>query len=111
MRPAHVGARSKCHAFASLKCHSPEIFRGVRGVTIRLMSDRELGRLEALRDLDQRRLTAAAAARLLARSERQVFRLLKASQLLRFADPRTRMATMMGMAAPAPANFLYRAPD
>jgi hypothetical protein len=32
-------------------------FRGALGVTIRLMSDGELSRLEVLRDLDQRRLT------------------------------------------------------
>ena len=47
------------------------------GVTIRLMSDRELGRLEVLRDLDHRRLTSAAAAQLLGLERRQVFRLLK----------------------------------
>ena len=40
------------------------IFRGVFGVTVRLMSDGELSRLEVLRDLDQRRLKAAAAAQL-----------------------------------------------
>jgi hypothetical protein len=50
----------------------------VFGVTIRLMSDRELGRFEVLRDLDQRRLTAAAAGQLLRPERRQVFRLLKA---------------------------------
>jgi hypothetical protein len=42
------------------------------------MSDGELTRLEVLRDLDQRRLTTAAAARLLGLERRQVFRLLKA---------------------------------
>jgi hypothetical protein len=47
-------------------------------VTVRLMSDGELSRLEVLRDLDQRRLTVAAAARLLGLERRQVFRLLKA---------------------------------
>src|SRR5271167_3682558 len=41
------------------------------------MSDRELGRLEVLRDLDHRRLTSAAAAQLLGLERRQVFRLLK----------------------------------
>jgi transposase len=50
----------------------------VSGVTIRLMSDGELTRLEVLRDLDQRRLTTAAAAQLLGVGRRQVFRLLKA---------------------------------
>ena len=48
------------------------------GVTVRLMSDGELTRLEVLRDLDQRRLTTAAAAQLLGLERRQVFRLLKA---------------------------------
>ena len=33
------------------------------GVTVRLMSDRELQRLEVLRDLDQKRLTTNAAGR------------------------------------------------
>ncbi|MGE5442523.1 MAG: helix-turn-helix domain-containing protein, partial [Bacteroidota bacterium] len=42
------------------------------------MSDGELTRLEVLRDLDQRRLTTEAAARLLRLERRQVFRLLKA---------------------------------
>src|SRR5512134_833224 len=42
------------------------------------MSDAELTRLEVLRDLDQRRLTTEAAARLLRLERRQVFRLLKA---------------------------------
>jgi hypothetical protein len=42
------------------------------------MSDGELGRLEVLRDLDQRRLTSEAAAQLLGLERRQVFRLLKA---------------------------------
>src|SRR5713101_5129888 len=35
----------------------------IRGVTVRLMSDGKLSRLEVLRDLDQRRLTSEAAAR------------------------------------------------
>ena len=48
------------------------------GVTIRLMSDGELTRLEVLRDLDQRRLTTATATQLLGLERRQVFRLLKA---------------------------------
>src|ERR1700731_4076013 len=42
------------------------------------MSDGELSRLEVLRDLDQRRLTATAAAQLLGLERRQVYRLLKA---------------------------------
>jgi hypothetical protein len=50
----------------------------VSGVTVRLMSDGELSRLEVLRDLDQKRLTTAAAAQLLGLERRQVFRLLKA---------------------------------
>jgi transposase len=56
----------------------PRIFREVRRVTIRAMSDRELARLEVLRDLDQGGLRPAAAARLLGLERRQVYRLLKA---------------------------------
>ena len=56
----------------------PGVIRGVFGVTVRLMSDGELTRLEVLRDLDQRRLTVEAAAQLLGLERRQVFRLLKA---------------------------------
>ena len=48
------------------------------GVTVRLMSDGELSRLEVLRDLDHGRLTTQAAAQLLGLERRQVFRLLKA---------------------------------
>ena len=47
-------------------------------MTVRLMSDGELSRLEVLRDLDQKRLTTAAAGQLLGLERRQVFRLLKA---------------------------------
>jgi winged helix-turn helix protein len=47
-------------------------------VTIRPMSDGELSRLEVLRDLDQQRLAAAAAAQLLGLERRRVFPLLKA---------------------------------
>jgi hypothetical protein len=46
-----------------------------------LMSDRELRRLEVLRDLDRRRLTPAAAGQLLGLERRQVFRLLKAYRI------------------------------
>ena len=46
-------------------------------MTVRLMSDGELRRLEVLRDLDRRRLTTEAAAQLLGLGHRQVFRLLK----------------------------------
>src|SRR5215212_7107820 len=56
----------------------PRIFREVSGVTVRLMSDKELTRLEVLRDLDQRGLRPAVAAQLLGLERRQVFRLLKA---------------------------------
>jgi transposase len=42
------------------------------------MSRKELGRLEALVDLNEGRITAAQAARLIGVGERQVFRLLKA---------------------------------
>ena len=47
-------------------------------MTVRIMSDKELGRLEVLRDLDHQRLTAAAAAELLGLGRRQVLRLLRA---------------------------------
>src|SRR3954464_2195539 len=56
----------------------PRVFREVSGVTVRLMSDKELARLEVLRDLDQQRLRPTAAAQLLGLGRRQVFRLLKA---------------------------------
>src|SRR5215213_3964086 len=56
----------------------PRIFREVPGVTVRLMSDKELARLEVLRDLAQQRLTPTAAGQLLGLERRQVFRLLKA---------------------------------
>ena len=46
-----------------------------------MMSDGELTRVEVLRDLDQRRLTTEAAARLLGLERRQVFRLLKAYRI------------------------------
>jgi hypothetical protein len=49
----------------------------VFGVTVRLMSDGELRRLEVLQDLDRGRLTSAAAGQLLGLERRQVFRLLK----------------------------------
>jgi hypothetical protein len=45
------------------------------------MSDRELSRLEVLRDLDQRRLTTKAAGQLLGLERRQVCRLLKAYRI------------------------------
>ena len=45
------------------------------------MSRKELGRLEALVDLDEGRITAAQAARLIGVGERQVFRLLKAYRM------------------------------
>src|SRR2546430_16108075 len=47
-------------------------------VTVRSMSDAELRRLEVLRDVDRDGLPVGAAAQLLGRSERQVWRLLKA---------------------------------
>ena len=59
----------------------PWAFRGVFGVTVREMSDRELRRLEVLQDLDRRRLTPAAAGQLLGLERRQVFRLLKAYRI------------------------------
>ena len=51
------------------------------GVTVRLMSDGELKRLEVVQDLDRRRLTPAAAGQLLGLERRQVFRLLKAYRI------------------------------
>src|SRR5215469_12754378 len=45
------------------------------------MSDRELRRLEVLQDLNQGRLTPAAAGQLLGLERRQVFRLLKAYRI------------------------------
>src|SRR5437868_13253266 len=56
-------------------------FPGVSGVSVRLMSDRELRRLEVLQDLDRRRLTTAAAGQLVGLERRQVFRLLKAYRI------------------------------
>jgi hypothetical protein len=56
----------------------PGAIRGVLGVTVRLISDGELSRLDVLRDLVQRRLTTGAAAQLLVLPHRQVCRLLKA---------------------------------
>ena len=47
-------------------------------MTVRSMSDAELKRLEVMRDVDHGRLPVSAAAQLLGRSERQVWRLLKA---------------------------------
>src|SRR5437016_2044357 len=47
-------------------------------VTVLSMSDAELRRLEVLRDVDRGGLPVSAAAQLLGRSERQVWRLLKA---------------------------------
>ena len=42
------------------------------GVTVRLISDGELSRLEVLQDMDQRRLTTEAAAQLLGWAVRTV---------------------------------------
>ena len=47
-------------------------------MTVLSVSDAELGRLEVMRDVDHGRLPVRAAAQLLGRSERQVWRLLKA---------------------------------
>ena len=47
-------------------------------MTVLSMSDGELRRLEVLRDVDRGGLPVGAAAQLLGRSERQVWRLLKA---------------------------------
>jgi hypothetical protein len=45
------------------------------------MSDKELGRLEVLRDLDHQRLTAATAVERLGIGRRQVLRLLRAYRM------------------------------
>ncbi len=47
-------------------------------MTVRIMSDKELARLDVLRDLDHRRLSASAASKILRLGRRQVLRLLKA---------------------------------
>ena len=47
-------------------------------MTVWVMSEAELSRLDVVRDLERGRLTAAAAAELLRLERRQVFRLLKA---------------------------------
>jgi transposase len=52
--------------------------RGTISMTVRSMSDAELRRLEVLRDVDRDRLPVRTAAQLLGRSERTVWRLLKA---------------------------------
>lgn len=49
-------------------------------MTVRLISDRELRRLEMVQDLDRQRLTPAAG-QLLGLERRQVFRLLKAYRI------------------------------
>ena len=49
-------------------------------MTLHIMSDRELARLEVLRDLTSGRLTASAAAELLGLERRQVQRLAKVHQ-------------------------------
>jgi predicted DNA-binding protein (UPF0251 family) len=51
---------------------------GATSVAVLSMSDGELRRLEVLRDVDRGGLPVGAAAQLLERSERQVWRLLKA---------------------------------
>src|SRR5271167_3631677 len=66
---------------SNLKCQSPRFFGGLWGtisVTVLSVSDGELRRLEVLRDVDRGGLPISAAAQLLERSERQVWRLLKA---------------------------------
>jgi hypothetical protein len=47
----------KMSPLCQLQMTLPGGFPGVLGVTVRLMSDGELSRLEVLRDLDQGRLT------------------------------------------------------
>jgi hypothetical protein len=54
--------RNPRHMARNRRPHCPVDIRGVLGVTVWLMSDGELARLEVLRDLDQKRLTTPAAA-------------------------------------------------
>jgi predicted DNA-binding protein (UPF0251 family) len=68
----------KMSPLCQLQMTLPRVYPEGVGVTVRLMSDGELTRLEVLRDLDQKRLTTETAARLLRLERRQVFRLLKA---------------------------------
>ncbi len=65
----------------------PGVIRGVFGVTVRLMTDGELTRLEVLRDLDQGRLSTAAAAQLLQLERRQVYRLIEGLSVRRCDGP------------------------
>jgi hypothetical protein len=71
----------KMSPVCQLQMTLPRGYPGVLGVTVRLMSNGELSRLEVLRDLDQRRLTTAAAGQLLGLERCQVFRLLKAYRM------------------------------
>src|SRR5271163_1557580 len=79
-RTTRAGCRRpiKMSLLCQLQMTLPGRFSGMSRVTVQLMSDGELRRLEVLRDLDQRRLTTAAAAQLLGLERRQVFRLLGA---------------------------------
>src|SRR5216683_6187803 len=81
MRLSDVAATCKCQCCPIQRCQSPRSFCGLWGamsVTVRSMSDAELRRLEVLRDVDRDGLPVRTAAQLLGRSERQVWRLLKA---------------------------------
>jgi transposase len=59
---------------------SLDLAREALQVTLHIMSDKELTRLEVLRDLTSGRLTASTAAELLGLERRQVQRLAKAYQ-------------------------------
>ena len=50
MRQIVVGARSKISPLCQLEMTLPRGFAGVFGVAVRLMSDRELRRLEVVQD-------------------------------------------------------------
>ena len=66
---------------SNLKMSVSPVFGGLWGATavaVLSVSDAELKRLEVLRDIDRGGLAVGAAAQLLGRSERQVWRLLKA---------------------------------
>jgi transposase len=54
-------------------------------MTLVVMSTQELGRVDVIRDVAARRLTAAAAAAVLGISRRQVFRLLRSFQTAGYA--------------------------
>ena len=81
------------------------------------VSDGDLRRLEVLRDIDRGRLAVGAAAQLLGRSERQVWRLLKAfrvagvSGLISKKRGRLEAALCQGLRARPPPDPKQRTTD